>query len=121
MFSDNEFDNIPSLTDSGTGIRVTNDFYATITGNVLTRVATAIQIDSFTRPNPSLTSIVDSNTATFYVNGIYVNNLSGSATPWTISNNTVTYIPLDSTASSSGGLFLLSMQPTARQRSRTTT
>jgi len=109
VFSNNEFDNIPSLTDSGTGIRVTNDFYATITGNVLTRVATAIQIDTFSRLAPSQAGIVDSNTATFYESGIYVNNLSGSAAPWTISNNTVTYIPLDSTASSSGGLFLLSM------------
>ncbi len=110
VFRDNKVDNIPSLADSGTGIRVTGNYYASIDGNALSRVETGIQIDSFSQPDLGAAAIVDSNTVTFYKSGIDVSNLSSNASPWTISNNAVTYIPLASTASSSGGLLLLSIQ-----------
>jgi hypothetical protein len=90
VIANNKIDNLPSLTTVGRGVLVVNNFYAAITGNVLTRVRTGIQTNNFFLADPGAPALIDGNTVDEYVRGIFHNLQYQSASPWTISNNTVT-------------------------------
>jgi glucose/arabinose dehydrogenase len=100
IIRNNRIDDIPSMA-TGTaatlpganGIFLRENFYAAITGNVLTRVGNGIREDEDYSPNPDANAppLVDGNTVTdFYIHGIYHNKHFDDATPWTISNNNLT-------------------------------
>jgi hypothetical protein len=103
-------DNISSLTTVGRGVELVDNFYASVTGNVLTRVRTGIQTNNFNLANPGPAAVIDGNTVTFYVRGVFDNLQYQSASPWTITDNTLTYLPLAATADYNGGLFVFSIQ-----------
>jgi hypothetical protein len=104
----NKIDNLPSLSPRGRGVLVANNFYAEISGNVLTRVATGIQTDTFFLANPGAVASIADNQVDYYARGIFHNNHFGSASTWTISDNGVT-AEAGATATN-GGLFLFSIQ-----------
>jgi hypothetical protein len=117
LITENLFDNIPSLATSdgnvGHGVSLVDNFYASVTDNVLTRVRTGIQTNNFNQANPGPEAVIDGNTITFSVRGIFDNLQYQAASPWTISNNDLTYIPLAATADYNGGLFVFSIQDSA--------
>jgi hypothetical protein len=117
LITENLIDNIPALATSdgnvGRGVSLVDNFYASVTDNVLTRVRTGIQSNNFNLADPDTdpnAAAIEGNTITFYVRGIFDNLQYQQASPWTISNNDLTYIPLAATAGYNGGLFVFSIQ-----------
>ena len=104
----NKIDNLPSISPiRGRGILVADNFYAEISGNVLTRVATGIQTDNYFLANPGAVASIADNKVDYYARGIFHNNHYGSASTWTISGNDITAEA--GATSTNGGLFIYSI------------
>ena len=105
----NQIDNLPSISPvRGRGVLVADNFYAEISGNVLTRVATGIQTDNFFLANPGAVASIADNQIDYYARGIFHNLQYQSASTWTISGNDIT-ADADATTTN-GGLFIYSIQ-----------
>jgi hypothetical protein len=108
VISNNRFDNLPSLTSVGRGVLLVNNFYASVTGNVLTRVRTGIQTNNFYLANPGAAAQISNNSIQFYVRGIFHNLFYQNASTWSITGNNLTALP--SASPFSGGLQIFDIQ-----------
>jgi len=86
--ADNALDNMSSGTDFGKGIVLADNFYAAVTGNVITRVYTGIQTNNFSKAGSPAT--ISNNQVSSYQRGIFHNLQYGTASTFTIANNTLT-------------------------------
>lgn len=87
----NRFEDIGETTyDWGIGVLIYNNFYADITDNVFTGVRTGIQTGNFFSANPGPTGSISNNEIGTWRLGIFHNLAYTSASPLTISNNTLT-------------------------------
>ncbi len=107
VISNNWIDNIPYIDVApigtslqGRGISVEDDFYATITGNSISRAATGIQTIFELDPDPTgVGTVITGNDVAAYDRGILAYTIDTDTNALNISNND-TY-PLSSTASAS--------------------
>ena len=76
----------------GIGILLYNNFYADVTGNVMQGVRAGVQTGNFYLANPGTTGSISNNTINTWRLGIFHNLWYGSASPMTISNNTINAI-----------------------------
>ena len=74
----------------GLGILIYNNFYADITDNVFTGVRTGIQTGNYYLANPGTTGSISNNQVGVWRLGLFHNLAYGSASPFTITNNTFT-------------------------------
>jgi parallel beta-helix repeat protein len=87
----NRFEDIGETTYKwGLGVLIYNNFYADITDNVFTGVRTGIQTGNYYLPNPGTTANISNNQIGVWRLGIFHNLAYGSASPFTIANNSFT-------------------------------
>lgn len=87
----NRFEDIGETTYNwGIGVLVYNNFYADITDNVMTGVRTGVQTGNYYNANPGTTGSISNNQIGVWRLGIFHNLAYGSASPFTISGNTIT-------------------------------
>jgi hypothetical protein len=94
--SGNTIDNIPVVasapigTGQARGISIEDNFYATVTNNTLTRVATGIQAIFFETPSgASAATSISNNNVTYYDRGILLNTQDTGTPTFAVSGNTV--------------------------------
>jgi len=104
----NKFDNIPG-TDYGTGVSQYSNFYAKIDNNCMTRVRIGVQTGNTYLANPGAAATINNNQIQSSILGIWNNLQYNSASPWTISTNTLTTVPL---ATTNEGIFISSLNGT---------
>lgn len=76
----------------GGGVLLYNNQYASVTNNVMNNVAIGVQTGNFSLAKPGAPATIDGNTITSRYLGVF-HNLNGHlATPYSISNNTITGI-----------------------------
>jgi hypothetical protein len=89
VISQNRFTNITTPSTWGIGVILNDNFYAQVTNNLFESVRIGVQIDTFAAANPGAAASVSDNEIHATRTGIF-NNLSfGSASPFDISNNTI--------------------------------
>ena len=87
----NRFEDIGETTYNwGIGVLIYNNFYADITDNVMTGVRTGIQTGNYYNANSGTTGSIRNNQIGVWRLGIFHNLAYGSASPFTIANNTIT-------------------------------
>lgn len=87
----NRFEDIGETTYNwGIGVLVYNNFYADVTDNVMTGVRTGVQTGNYYNANPGTTGSISNNQIGVWRLGIFHNLAYGSASPFTISGNTIT-------------------------------
>ena len=87
----NRFEDIGETTyDWGIGVLIYNNFYADITDNVMTGVRTGVQTGNYYNANPGTTGSISNNQIGVWRLGIFHNLAYSSASPFTISGNTIT-------------------------------
>jgi len=109
VISNNKIDNVPVVDVApigtslqGRGISIEDDFYASITNNVITRCATGIQTIFELDVNGSAsTTTISNNSVQAYDRGILAYTVDTNTAALTISNNTIT-TATGSTATSVG-------------------
>ncbi|MFT3883717.1 MAG: right-handed parallel beta-helix repeat-containing protein [Gemmatales bacterium] len=90
---DNKLTNIGHIPYGyGIGILVYDNFYAQITGNVMTDVRLGVQTGNFYLANTGAAALIDNNTISSTRIGIYHNLAYSAASPFTITNNTVNVV-----------------------------
>ncbi|MGA9115811.1 MAG: T9SS type A sorting domain-containing protein [Bacteroidota bacterium] len=90
--TDNKLDNMMPAS-WGIGILIYNNFYASITGNVLTRTRVGIQTGNFYQADPGTTHSISNNSIETSRLAIFFNLLYGSASTFDVNNNTITDVP----------------------------
>jgi hypothetical protein len=89
----NKIDNLPSGNnfggERGRGIAYEENVYGSVTHNVITRVNVGWQNDNYNLASPGAGTLVDNNEIHAYHRGTFHNLQYQSATPITISNNTL--------------------------------
>ena len=86
---DNKLENIGYIPDGyGIGILVYNNFYAEISGNVMTAVRKGIQTGNYSQANPGTTASIHHNNIASTRFGLFYNLHYSSASPFTIEANT---------------------------------
>ncbi len=87
----NRFEDIGETTYNwGIGVLIYNNFYADITDNVMTGVRTGVQTGNYYNANPGTTGSISNNQIGVWRLGIFHNLAYSSASPFTISGNTIT-------------------------------
>jgi parallel beta-helix repeat protein len=107
-FRNNAFDNIMPAS-WGIGILIYNNFYAEITGNVLTRTRVGIQTGNFYRANTGSTQSISNNAIQTSRYGIFFNLMYADCSTFTVANNTITAV---AGFSNSRGMLVSSIQGT---------
>lgn len=82
----------PAIQVFGTGIIAADNFYASITGNVISGVQDGIQVDTFAFADgaPGSVDQVANNTVSYQATGFFYNHISTGSSPFTFSGNTLT-------------------------------
>ncbi len=98
LITNNLVENISADTGSyfGYAIALYDNFYATVTNNVITGSQNALQVENFFLPDPDAgpsVDLVSGNTVDFLHRGIFLNLQYETASPWTFSNNSITADP----------------------------
>jgi hypothetical protein len=95
----------------GGGILLYNNQYAAITNNCMTNVRLGIQTGNFSQANPGApaSQVISGNNIQARKRGIFHNLSYGTASAYTISNNTITGLANANETSSWDGIFLCSM------------
>jgi uncharacterized repeat protein (TIGR01451 family) len=94
----------------GEGVIIYDDFYAQITNNTITKVRTGIQTGNNAYSAGAYAPSISGNTVSAYVKGIYFNLQYDAATPFTISNNTITQADSTVSPTYNVGLLIQSIQ-----------
>jgi len=87
---DNKLTNIGHIPYGyGIGILIYNNFYAEISGNVMTDVRVGVQTGNFYQSNPGTTASISGNTISSSKKGVFYNLHYSAASPFVISNNLI--------------------------------
>ena len=86
--SANWFDSI-GIYDFGYAVNLRTNFYADVTGNLMTRVQSGLQTNNFYLADPDGTWLFQNNTVAAYGAGVWQNLTYNAATPLTIDGNTL--------------------------------
>ncbi len=93
VITNNQFDNMSSRSpENGHAIALEDNVYGTITGNVATRVYMGVFVNNYYNPQGASAALISGNAFQSYGYGVFYNNQYGSASPWTITNNTLTTV-----------------------------
>ncbi len=88
----NKFDNIGYIPDGfGIGLVLQYNFYAVISSNVMTNVRIGLQTGNYYLANPGADAAIGDNAFSATQIGIFHNLHYGSASPFTISNNAISF------------------------------
>jgi nitrous oxidase accessory protein NosD len=91
VITHNRFEDIGTIEYGyGMGVIVHYNTYVDITYNVMTRVRLGIQTENMTAASPSAPNSIAYNTIGAWRLGIFQNTRSGTATAYTLANNTIT-------------------------------
>ncbi len=110
IVSENLIDNMAADGPSffGRGVLIQQNAYASVTDNVISRARAGIQTNNHWLANPGAPAVISGNSVTYNVRGIFHNLQYQDASPFTISNNTITAGP--GAVVGSGGLQVFSIQ-----------
>jgi hypothetical protein len=95
---------------SGAGVLISDNFYADVTGNKLSNVHTGIQTGNNYLPSGTFVPSISNNIVSATVKGIYDNLEYESASPFTVSDNTITQDNGSVSPAYNVGLLIQSMQ-----------
>ncbi len=97
VIADNYVTDIPWDTPAyaGEGILIYDNFYASVTGNVLTAVRTGIQTGNDFLADPSGAGSISNNHVSAFFRGIYDNLQYSNSTGFTVDGNTITFDSAD--------------------------
>ena len=91
-FNNNEFQNIGYVPyGGGSAVFIYDNFYADVSGNVMTDVRNGVQTGFFTAANPGATQDINNNQITCTSIGISHNLQRSAASTFTISNNVIAF------------------------------
>ena len=94
--SDNDITNIGYdgylTSNPGVGVLLYSNFYAAVTGNVISGLLIGVQTGGFSQANPDSTfsPVISGNQVTSAFSGVFYNQYSSGASSFTISGNTLT-------------------------------
>lgn len=99
----------------GGGVLLYNNQYAAVTDNCITNVRTGIQTGNFYTANPGANTyqVISNNTISTRRRGIFHNLFYSAASPFTVSNNTITGVNNTNETGVWDGMLIASMQATA--------
>lgn len=110
QIQDNKLTNIGHIPYGyGIGILIYNNFYAEISGNVMTDVRVGVQTGNFYQSNPGTTASISDNTISSSKKGVFYNLHYSAASPFVISNNLIS-VDDEIGASRWDGIMLSSQQ-----------
>ncbi|HRD82868.1 MAG TPA: HYR domain-containing protein [Saprospiraceae bacterium] len=109
------YDNASGIALWGGGVLLYNNQYTAVTNNCMTNVRLGVQTGNFYLANPgtSTSQVISGNTISARRRGIFHNLFYSSASPYTLSNNTITGIADANETAVWDGILLASMQSTA--------
>jgi len=95
----------------GGGVLLYNNQYAAVTDNCITNVRVGVQTGNFYTANPGAASyqVIANNTMSVRRRGIFHNLFYGTASPYTVSNNTITGVANSNETASWDGILIASM------------
>jgi hypothetical protein len=113
FITDNVIKDVPNNDQGGyigEGVLIYDNFYADVTGNAISNVRTGIQTGNNYLSAGSFAPSISNNTVSAYVKGIYYNLLYGSASGFTIADNTITQADGSVSPAYNVGLLIQSIQ-----------